>query len=55
MIMSLKGQEPDIDLAWQLLEEYVALSPGQVRLLYGAAGLQVPDEKDSKNNKKIDS
>ena len=31
---------------------YVALSPGQVRLLYAAAGLPVPEEPDTKNNKK---
>ncbi len=30
-IMGLKGQTPDIDRAWQLLEEFVELSPAQVR------------------------
>ncbi len=37
-IMSLKGQEPDIDLAWRLLEEYVELSPAQVQDLNRAWG-----------------
>lgn len=37
-IMSLRGQEPDIELAWRLLEEYVALSPAQVKDLNRAWG-----------------